>query len=97
MKRIVFTALFLGGLFFSVNGYSQVYVHAHVGFGFRPRVFCAPVICAPSPVVIAPAYDDAYPVPAYYPAYGYRRPAYYPVYRRPYAERCYRGHGYRRW
>lgn len=59
MKKSLILSMILAGTMVATTGYSQVYVNAHVGFGFpAPRVYCAP---PPPPVV----YETPCPPPCY--------------------------------
>lgn len=55
MKRLFLILLVITGSMVATSAYSQVYIHARVGFGIpAPRVYCAPP--AP-PVVTYPEYN----------------------------------------
>lgn len=72
-KLFTFSAIIAASLI-ATTGYSQVYINAHVGFGFPHRVVYAQ---APPPVVYqqpAPVYQEPAPI--------YQQPA--PVYQQPY-------------
>ncbi len=108
MKRLFLILLVITGSLVATSAYSQVYVHARVGFGVpAPRVYCAP------PVVTYPEYNTypdnySYPDNYYYNNYdNCRRPVVVTPYRGyeryrsnayPYYER-HREHFYRdrRW
>jgi hypothetical protein len=70
MRRLLIATLIIAGTMVATTGYSQVYINAHVGFGYPVhRVYCAP----PPPVVYQeeyPAPPVVYETPAPAPCYG---------------------------
>jgi hypothetical protein len=81
-KKILLAAtLVIAGSMIATTGYSQVYVNAHVGFGFRgPRVVIA---ARPAPVVYQEPYAAPAPAPVYQDEYNAPDPAYQDAYAAP--------------
>ena len=79
MKKLLILSTVLGATLLTTSAYSQVYIKAHVGFGFphaRVVVATPPVVYQSAPVYQQPVYQE--PV---YQDPGYQDPAYQqPVY-----------------
>ncbi|MHA4808277.1 hypothetical protein ACX0G9_09215 [Flavitalea flava] len=87
-RNLLIASMILSGTLLASASHAQVYVSAHIGFGFpAPRVYYAP---PPPPVVYeqryAPApvvYQESYPMAEYYT---------YPAWQGHYRDRCYYEH-----
>ncbi|HWK05500.1 MAG TPA: hypothetical protein VNS58_17795 [Puia sp.] len=95
MKRLFVLTTIIAASLIANSAYSQVYVNAHVGFGFPvPRIH----ISLPAPPVVyqeAPAYQEGYapaPAPVAYEQYPDAAYYTYPAWNGHYRDRCYYEH-----